>query len=137
MRASFHAGRRLHLAIRNEQASEGYTTDVMCRLFAEESGGEYDVRPMVLGHLQQGGNPTPFDRVHATRLAAYGVRWLSDQIGAGAHDWGFIASREGRLATEPIGSMGALTDLAAGRPNDQWWLGLKPVMAALASEPGA
>ncbi len=56
---------------------------MICQLFAEESGGEYDVRPMVLGHLQQGGNPTPFDRVHATRLAAYCVDWLSAQISAG------------------------------------------------------
>ncbi|MCV2394708.1 6-phosphofructokinase [Actinotalea sp. M2MS4P-6] len=135
MRASFKAGRRLHLAIRNEHASEGYTTDVLCRLFAEESGGAYDVRPMVLGHLQQGGNPSPFDRVHATRLAAYGVRWLSDQIAAGRQDWSFIAARDGELTSEPIRLMADLTDMTFQRPREQWWLGLKPIMAALATEP--
>ncbi len=135
MRASFRAGRRFHLAVRNEQASEGYTTDVLCRLFTEESAGEFDVRPMVLGHLQQGGNPSPFDRVHATRLAAYGVRWLSEQIAARRTDWGFIGSQEGRLVTEPIRLMGELTDPVTQRPREQWWLELKPIMEALATEP--
>jgi 6-phosphofructokinase 1 len=137
MRTSFHAGRRLHLAIRNENASEGYTTDVMCRLFAEESGGEYDVRPMVLGHLQQGGNPSPFDRVHATRLAAYGMRWLAGQVEAGRKDWGFIAAHDGGLATEPIRALADLADMDAQRPYDQWWLDLEPVLTALATEPEA
>ncbi|MCB2175202.1 MAG: 6-phosphofructokinase [Actinomycetales bacterium] len=135
MVASFRAGRRFHLAIRNESASEGYTTDVMCRLFAEESQGEFDVRPMVLGHLQQGGNPTPFDRVHATRLAAYCVDWLSAQISAGTSQWAFVGSDHGRPTAEPIRAMADLVDSALARPREQWWLALRPVMAALATEP--
>ena len=103
MVASFRAGRRFHLAIRNEAASDGYTTDVMCRLFAEESAGEFDVRPMVLGHLQQGGNPTPFDRVHATRLAAYCVDWLSAQISAGTGSGRSSAAPRGGPPPSPSG----------------------------------
>ncbi|MDO8107656.1 6-phosphofructokinase [Isoptericola sp. b441] len=137
MVASFRAGRRFHLAIRNEAASEGYTTEVMCRLFAEESAGEFDVRPMVLGHLQQGGNPTPFDRVHATRLAAFCVDWLSAQISARTGQWAFVGSDEGRPTAEPIRTMADLVDSALARPREQWWLDLRPVMAALATEPDA
>jgi len=135
MVASFAAGRRFHLAIRNEAASIGYTTDFLCQLFTEESGGDFDVRPMVLGHLQQGGNPTPFDRVHATRLAAYCVDWLSGQIVAGKREWGFVGLIDGVLSTIPLKTMPDLVDPEFRRPIDQWWLELQPVMDALATEP--
>ena len=90
---------------------------------------------MVLGHLQQGGNPTPFDRVHATRLAAYCVDWLSAQISAGKSEWTFVGSDRGRPTAEPIRTMADLVDPVLARPRDQWWLALRPVMAALATEP--
>jgi len=135
MVAGFAAGRSFHLAIRNEAASVGYTTEFLCQLFTEESGGHFDVRPMVLGHLQQGGNPTPYDRVHATRLAAYCVDWLSGQIVAGKREWGFVGLADGALATVPMKAMTDLVDTQFRRPVDQWWLELQPIMAALATEP--
>jgi 6-phosphofructokinase 1 len=132
---SFKRGRRFHLAIRNESASVGYTTEFMCQLFAEESGGDFDVRPMVLGHLQQGGNPTPFDRVQATRLAAYCVDWLSTRIEAGKREWAFVGQAEGKPAAVPLKTMPDLVDLEFRRPLDQWWMELKPIVNALAMEP--
>ena len=135
MVASFAAGRRFHLAIRNEDASVGYTTEFLCQMFTEESGGDFDVRPMVLGHLQQGGNPTPFDRVHATRLAAYCVDWLSGQIVDGKREWGFVGLTDGVLSTVPLKTMPDLVDMELRRPIDQWWLELQPIMDALATEP--
>ena len=135
MTASFAAGRRFHLAIRNESASVGYTTDFLCQLFTEESGGSFDVRPMVLGHLQQGGNPTPFDRVHATRLAAYCVDWLSGQIDAGKRQWSFVGLADDALTALPLKTMPDLVDMHVRRPIDQWWLELQPIMDALATEP--
>jgi 6-phosphofructokinase 1 len=135
MVASFAAGRRFHLAIRNEAASVGYSTEFLCQLFAEESGGAFDVRPTVLGHLQQGGNPSPYDRVHATRLAAYCVDWLSGQIVADKREWGFVALTDGALSTVPLKTMPDLVDMEFRRPIDPWWLELQPIMDALATEP--
>ncbi len=135
MVASFRSGRRFHLAIRSERASAGYTTEVMRQLFAEEAQGEFDVRQMVLGHLQQGGNPTPFDRVHATRLAAYCIDWLSEQLVTHRSEWGFVGQRDGRVVTEPVETMAGLVDMAHQRPREEWWLSLEPVMTALATEP--
>jgi 6-phosphofructokinase 1 len=134
---SFKQGRRFHLAIRNERASVGYTTEFLCQLFTEESGGDFDVRPMVLGHLQQGGNPTPFDRVHATRLAAYCVNWLSGQIAEGKRDWGFVGLSDGKPSTVPLKTMPDLVDVEFRRPVDQWWMELQPIMDVLAMEPPA
>lgn len=134
---SFARGRRFHLAIRNESASVGYTTEFMCQLFAEESGGHFDVRPMVLGHLQQGGNPTPFDRVHATRLAAYCVDWLSGQIESGKRDWAFVGLNDGKPSAASLKTMPDLVDMEYRRPYEQWWMPLRPIMDALAMEPPA
>jgi 6-phosphofructokinase len=33
-----------------------------CRLYAEEGKGRFTVRQNILGHMQQGGWPSPFDR---------------------------------------------------------------------------
>ena len=45
--------------IRNEYANQIYTTPFMCALFEEEGGDLFDVRQAILGHLQQGGDPSP------------------------------------------------------------------------------
>jgi 6-phosphofructokinase 1 len=37
-----------------------------------------DARVVVLGHLQRGGQPTPFDRILATRFGAAAVRVLAE-----------------------------------------------------------
>ena len=72
----FRHGKRLGLLIRNEDANPFYTTPFMCALFEQEGGELFDVRQAILGHLQQGGDPSPFDRILATRMAAESVEYL-------------------------------------------------------------
>jgi len=48
----------------------------------------------VLGHLQRGGVPTPFDRILATRFGAAAVRVLAE----GRHGE-VVVSREARITT--------------------------------------
>src|SRR5690606_23468248 len=76
LRAAFQHGKRLSVMIRSENAHPRYTTSFLGTLFAEEGKGLFDVRQAILGHLQQGGNPTPFDRILATRLAATSIEFL-------------------------------------------------------------
>ena len=77
---SFRVGQRLFLTVMNEKASPMYTSDFLCRLFEQESEGLFDARSVVLGQTQQGGSPSPFDRILGTRLAAHSIDWLSNQI---------------------------------------------------------
>jgi 6-phosphofructokinase len=63
LRDGFRHGKRLGLLIRNEDANPFYTTAFMCALFEQEGGDLFDVRQAILGHLQQGGDPSPFDRI--------------------------------------------------------------------------
>jgi phosphofructokinase-like protein len=58
---------------------------------------EHEVRCMVLGHLQRGGSPVPFDRILATRLGAHAA-----QLAIGRR-WGRMACvRGGALDDVPL-----------------------------------
>ncbi|KAJ2659850.1 6-phosphofructokinase, alpha subunit [Coemansia sp. RSA 1200] len=60
----------------NENASKTYSTDMIARIYDAESGGFYGARTAVLGHLQQGGTPSPLDRCRANTMAIESVNWL-------------------------------------------------------------
>jgi 6-phosphofructokinase 1 len=134
MVAGFRAGRRIYLAIRNEMASVGYTTDFLKQLFTEESDGDFDVRTMIVGHLQQGGNPTPYDRVQATRLSAYAIRTLTELAAVGSVEWSYIGSDGGRPSAENLRALPDVAENIAGgyrRPKNQWWLPMREVSEAV------
>jgi 6-phosphofructokinase 1 len=132
MRAAFGSGKGLYLAVRNELANDHYTTDVLVRIFEEEGRGLFDVRPAVLGHIQQGGNPSPFDRILATRLVAYAIDDVCEQLDAGTAAGRYVGLTVGGIASAPLSRLAEEVDLAAHRPKQQWWLGLRPVVRAMA-----
>jgi 6-phosphofructokinase 1 len=130
----FRHGKRLGLLIRNEDANPFYTTAFMCALFEQEGGELFDVRQAILGHLQQGGDPSPFDRILATRMAAESVEYLIAEAGkAPSGAAGFIGIREGKLTITPFDEMPRLMDLDNHRPREQWWRQLAPIAELLAS----
>lgn len=67
------------LILRNEKASNNYNTEFIYRLYSEEGKGLFSTRMNVLGHMQQGGSPTPFDRNMGTKMAAKCVEWMVEQ----------------------------------------------------------
>jgi 6-phosphofructokinase 1 len=128
----FRGGRRFYLTIRNERANEQYTTDFMRRLFEEEGKGLFDVRQSILGHIQQGDSPSPFDRVLATRLAGHCIDFLTGELERGSPTGAYIGLVEGKVTISPLKQMPDVIDLEHRRPLKQWWLDLRPVMQALA-----
>lgn len=135
LRGSFREGRRLFLALRNEKASEFYTTDFVSRLFAEESQGLYDVRSNVLGHVQQGGNPTPADRTLATRLVRHAIDALAHSLEEKSADAAAFGLVRGEVQRTPVSRMFEDMDVTRRRPREQWWMDLKDVMHAVSVEP--
>ncbi len=134
MLAVYQQGTRLTLMIRNENANPLYTTGFMQALFEEEGKDLFDVRTAVLGHLQQGGAPSPFDRIQATRLAKQSVDFLIDEVGSGSTGdrSALIGMQEGRIKTTNLEDMPRLIDAAHLRPKQQWWQSLKPLARLLA-----
>ncbi|MGC3953736.1 MAG: 6-phosphofructokinase [Propionicimonas sp.] len=132
LRESFAAGRKLFLAVRNEEANPLYTTDFIARVLEEEGRGRYDVRQAVLGHVQQGGSPTPADRLLAARLVSHALHALDDQFAAGTAEGEYLGLADGAIHRYPITHLNDGLDLEFRRPRNQWWLALRPVMAAVA-----
>ena len=118
--------------IRNEQANPTYTTAFMCALFEEESGGVFDVRQSILGHLQQGGDPSPFDRIQATRLARRCVGFLVEQASGQKPAAAFIGMLAGKVEFHALEDLPRMVDDENRRPKAQWWLELRGINDALA-----
>lgn len=132
---SFASGRDFYLAVMGENASEHYTTDVLRRLFAAEGDGSFTVRANVVGHVQQGGAPSPFDRINATRLAWSAVHHLDRQLKSGAKGY-WAASAEAPGFFAPLRDITDAMDWDNHRPYDQWWMELRPVFERLSRKPG-
>ena len=133
--SGFQSGKRLGLMIRNERANSVYTTEFMCALFEEEGQDVFDARPAILGHLQQGGDPSPFDRIQATRLARMCLEYLIDQCGKGSDSNAFIGIQNGQIQFRDLLDFDRLIDAEHQRPKEQWWLELKDI-ASLLAKPG-
>ena len=134
----FREGKRLGLVIRNEDANPTYGTTFMSALFQEEGGGAFAVRESILGHLQQGGDPSPFDRIQATKLARRSVGYLIEQAAEEKPCASFIGTMSGHVHFHPLEDLPRMMDEANRRPKTQWWLGLREINNALArSRPAA
>ena len=128
---SFQNGKRLSLLIRNEFANSLYSTNFMCALFEEEGQKLFDVRQAILGHMQQGGNPSPFDRIQATRLATRCVEFLSVEAEKNSSSGAFIGIQGGHIKIHSLEDMPRMVDISHLRPKEQWWLDLRPLVKQL------
>ena len=121
LRESFARGRRLSIIILNEVVSQTYDIHMIQRIMEEEGDGLFDVRSIILGHIQRGGAPTPFDRILAGRLASSAVETLATA------DWGETLVRVMGLRGNQIVSEGfedALEQMAwpLERPKNEWFM---------------
>ncbi|XP_060104093.1 ATP-dependent 6-phosphofructokinase, platelet type isoform X2 [Heteronotia binoei] len=130
------------LVLRNENSSENYTTDFIYQLYSEEGKGVFDTRKNVLGHMQQGGAPSPFDRNFGTKIAAKAVLWLSKKL-TESYQRGkiftnsddtvcLLGMRRRNLVFQPVGQLKDETDFEHRIPREQWWLKLRPLMKIFA-----
>ncbi|XP_078306622.1 ATP-dependent 6-phosphofructokinase, platelet type isoform X1 [Panthera onca] len=129
------------LVLRNESCSEHYTTDFIYHLYSEEGKGVFDCRKNVLGHMQQGGAPSPFDRNFGTKISARAMQWLSTKLkeaqGKGKR---FVTDdsicvlgiSKRNLLFQPVAQLKKETDFEHRIPKEQWWLKLRPLMKILA-----
>ncbi|XP_017336230.1 ATP-dependent 6-phosphofructokinase, platelet type isoform X4 [Ictalurus punctatus] len=130
------------LILRNENSSENYTTDFIYQLYSEEGKGVFDCRKNVLGHMQQGGAPSPFDRNFGTKISAKAMQWISKKLNecyrkgrvfANTEDSAcLLGMRRRNLIFQPVVQLKDDTDFVHRIPKEQWWLKLRPLMKILA-----
>ncbi len=130
--SGFRQGKRLGLMIRNERVNQFYTTDFMAAMFEEEGRNLFDVRTAILGHLQQGGDPTPFDRIQATRMAARCVDYLIQEAESATPGGHYIGMQSGKIVFTPLDDLPRMIEKDRKRPKNQWWMDLRPIARALA-----
>lgn len=128
----FNKGKRLGLMIRSENANKVYTTAFISALFEEEGGDLFDVREAILGHLQQGGDPSPFDRILATRLTSHAINHLENLIEAGDTSCACLGQVGGSLVFTNMEDVPRMFDMEKKRPKKQWWMDLRSIARTLA-----
>ncbi|XP_061776750.1 ATP-dependent 6-phosphofructokinase, platelet type-like isoform X1 [Nerophis ophidion] len=130
------------LVLRNESCNENFTTDFIYQLYTEEGKGVFDCRKNILGHMQQGGAPSPFDRNFGTKVAAKAVQWITKSL-KDAYKGGrvfanseesacLLGMRRRALVFQPLSKLRDETDFVHRIPKEQWWLKLRPLMKILA-----
>ncbi|RUA16148.1 MAG: 6-phosphofructokinase [Clostridia bacterium] len=130
LRGSFAKGRRLAVIILNEVASSAYDASTIQRLMEEEGGNLFDVRSVILGHVQRGGAPTPFDRILATRLSARAVEILAaSDCENGCFQT--VGLRGNSIITTPIKEAIAEIAWPHERPKEEWFIDLVDLVRQL------
>jgi len=133
------------LVLINEKANENFNTDFLYKLYSEEGKDHFTVRNNVLGHMQQGGYPSPFDRSLATKLASRTVNWLVEQLTHVASLDGSVYAEDpdtccvlglakNGVAFQPVQELAKETDfkkrLQIG--DSPWWMKIRPTMRIIA-----
>lgn len=131
------------LILCNEHASQTYTTEVIANMIREESKGRFEARFAIPGHVQQGGTPSPMDRVRAVRLAVKCIEAIEQYVGKSKEE-----IMEDDLSMAVIGIKGASVVFGAmerlereetnwnhRRPKDESWLQFKKTVDTLSGRP--
>ncbi|XP_029314824.1 ATP-dependent 6-phosphofructokinase, liver type [Cottoperca gobio] len=130
------------LVLRNEKCHENYTTDFIHRLYSSEGKGIFDCRVNVLGHLQQGGAPSPFDRNFGTKLGVRAIQWISKKLTENFRQGRVFANSPETacvlglnrkvISFNSVSDLKDLTDFEHRMPKVQWWYNLHQMLKMLA-----
>lgn len=125
---AFEDGKRMGLVLKSEYANSIYTTPFISALYEEDGGDVFDVRQTILGHVQQGGNPSSFDRSMATKMAAKSIDFLIKKAHKNKHDVVSIGLHGGQLDYRNIEDLEKMVDMEFDRPKEEWWLKLEEII---------
>lgn len=130
------------MLLRNEKCSPNFTTEFLCQLLTEESQGLFVARSLILGHLQQGENPSPYDRILGVKYAANAVDFMlkhaSENMMRGkvrttGKETACMLGVHGKtMASTPLQDLSLGTDFEHRIPKQQWWMRLRPLISVLA-----
>lgn len=140
------ANRAGKVILRNERASSTYTTQVIADMIKEEAHGRFESRAAVPGHFQQGGKPSPMDRVRAFRMAIKCIQHIEtyatmsrEEIAADEHSAALIGVKGSEMVLGPMGGDLGIekndTDWASRKPKNEFWLREKGLVDTLSGRP--
>lgn len=127
--------RHTGLIIRNENAHDEYTTDFLATLFEGDGGDDFDVRQAVLGPLQQGGTPSPLDRIQAVRFAYGAVRNLLEAIAMDIRGGYFIGCENGQVHMQEWKNISNYPDPWSRTDRQRWYADYEKAIRRLSINP--
>ena len=116
------------------------------RLYQEEGKGIFTTRQNVLGHMQQGGKPSPFDRNMGTKMASKAFKWLIEQLEMpnvfdptsskvytkDKNSVCLLGLRSRSYQFQPLQDLKKETDFTYRRWKHIWWKQIRSIMRILA-----
>jgi len=131
LKGRFNDNRPTCLILNNEKVSDTYTTDVLEKIFEEESEGVYNVRKLILGHLQQGNYPSVQDRTKAVIYARSAVNFLQQKCDEKDSWVGNVGIIDNVPTFNHILKLKDEMDFKNRRSINPWWQGLSEMMTYL------
>ncbi|PVV02942.1 hypothetical protein BB560_002599 [Smittium megazygosporum] len=150
------------IALYNEYASKSYTLDVLRNIYEGESDDLFGARTSTLGHLQQGGIPSPNDRLNANNFSVAAMEWIQEKCWESMVDpedtsdkpaygglkrsyYPKVYTRDPRtvavvgiLGSEvkfsPLEQLISQTDFKNRKYTNEWWLHLKELIFILSGK---
>ncbi|CEF70236.1 6-phosphofructokinase [Strongyloides ratti] len=138
-------GVKRYLVVKSEKASKNYNTDFVMAVFNEEGKGVFSTRVNILGHCQQGGNPSVFDRNLGTKFGVKALEYIMEQskktinletderFATTKESCALLGIRNRTIEFTPVTDLIEETDFEHRVPNEQWWLKLRPLLRILTS----
>ena len=131
------------LILRSEKSNVNFTTEFISKLLREEGQGTFVAHSNILGHLQQGERPTPYDRILGIKYAAHAVEYFKSLIQKTRTSTGGIQTTSPdsacvlgiqgtRMKATPLSVLEANTDFVHHIPLEQWWMSLRRLLHVLA-----
>lgn len=120
----FKSCKTMALIINTEHSNKTYTTEFIEKVIMEEACDSFEVRKLILGHIQQGNSPSPLDRVLAADLAYKALKAAENQMKEkiGVASAGAVGNSGGQgLIYTPLSVLHSNMDYEHRRPINQSW----------------
>ena len=116
--------------VRANGCNDNYDTEFFKKLYSEEGKGIFDCRSSILGYVQQGDIPSPFDRKNAVTMPARACDWILDEEEAG---FKVIGVKETSIEITDVEKLIENTDFKNRIPKTSWWLkSIRPLCETMA-----
>ncbi|KZT07805.1 6-phosphofructokinase [Laetiporus sulphureus 93-53] len=134
------------LVLRNEAASDVYSTEFIKKMLKEEGGSLFDSRAAMLGHTLQGGIPSPMDRTRAVRLSLQCMAFMeqhhaellkqSSRIKVAPPESAAVITVQGsKVKWVPVQEMVDHADMKNRRGKEVWWASINELVEAMVARP--
>jgi len=122
VKESFKHEKPMALFFTTEKTSKVFDTKFLAKLFTSQSEGLYDVRVSILGHLQQGGSPSPMDRFLGVEMVWECINQIEHYVDNSIENqFAVVGLKQGKVTFSESSQIEEEMDMARRRPKVQWW----------------